>query len=618
MNLGTVAFDIEEKQMTDVPITSKRQNPKSHGWKILLLLIFSVGIFFLSVEIILRIFGFGAPGERVDPFQGFEGTNQNFQVQEIAGEGSFYVPSPNKSFLAQRFSTSKAKNMYRIFTFGGSTTEGVPWGREHSFSNHLQKSLQEKIPSKKIEVINVGVAGYGSSRVLEIYKEVINYDPDLLIVYTGQNEFRDAHFHKRELRRSSFWANLLKMLYRSRTVFLVSERFDLLLQKISGKRIVSYAAESIESVVSQPFSNATFQSFDYYRMPDFTTPVVIESPVGSNDEDETSSFSSPKSFIKRILGPDGWQRLKDFIGLDELSEKEVYGIFQENIRTMIDLAETRGLKIIFVAKAQNPKIMNLQYPYRIDPQKFIEDGKTDEWKRLYADGLQAMKSKEFSEALVAFNKVRALYKSDFRDRDTFLNLYLGECYEQLGDYEQAKLEYRKRLPTNHQYLNSLLKSMARKRNVPVLDALHVLEKNAKHGIVGYNCFVDTVHMTLGGYKVVGLALADFITTQGIVPVHHKKEANDSKQDHFENVGLEDSVSLNDFSADVFTSLGWSAFNQGKFSKALFWGRQAVEKSREDVQAHLLLGYVHTKLENESDAKKEWQQLKTLWEKMSTH
>ena len=604
--------------MTDIAISSDRQKPKSHGWKILFLLVFSVGIFFLSVEIVLRIFGVGAPGERVDPFQGFEGTNQNFQVKEIEGQGSFYVPSPNKSFFEQQFSTSKAKNKYRIFTFGGSTTEGVPWGRENSFSSHLQKSLQEKIPSKEIEVINVGVAGYGSSRVLEIYKEVINYDPDLLVVYTGQNEFRDAHFHKRELRRSTFWANLLSLLYSSRTVFLISERIDLLLQKISGKRIVSYAAESIEAVISKPYTNATFQSFDYYRKPEFAKPVAAESSGGSpKGDDETISLTDPKSLIKWILGPDGWQSLKNFLGLDEISEKEVYGIFQENIRTMIDLAEERGVNIVFVAKAQNPKIMNLQYPYRIDPHQFIENERTEEWKRFYSDGLHAIQSKKFSEALALFTKVRSLYNPDFRDRDTFLNLYLGECYEQLGDFEQAQAEYRKRLPTNHQHLNSLLKSMTRNRNVPVLDALQVLEEEAKHGIVGYNFFVDTVHMTLGGYKAVGLALANFITTQKILSAPHKKEANDNKQGEFEDIVLEETVSLKDYSADVFTSLGWSAFNQGKFEKALYWGGLALEKSPEDVQAHLLLGYVHTKLKNEPEAKKEWEQLKTIWEKLGT-
>ena len=600
--------------MTEAPSHRKSPKPTADVWRVLILLICSFCIFFVSLEIVLRVIGYGSPSERVDPFQGFEGTNRIFQEVEGSDGRSLYVANPNKAYVDQRFSSKKATDAYRIFAFGGSTTEGVPWGRNDSFPAQLHERLQEMIPSREIEVINVGVAGYASSRVLEIFKEMLDYQPDLFVVYTGQNEFRDAHFHKRELRRSFLWTKLLSVMYRSRAVFFILERSELLIQKIAGKRIVSYAAESIEAVVTQPFSSETFQSFDYYRQPDFLTTPDSRSEVESTNTSggEMNSLLNPKLWMKSVLGKDGWRYLKRWLGLEELSEEEVYRIFEENIRTMIDLANQQNVSLIFVAKAQNPKVMNLQNPYKINPHKFIQSGKVETWRHHYSRGLVHINEEDYQQALESFAQVRLSYRPAYRDLDYLLALYMGECYEQLGQYEQAIQEYRHRLPITHEHLNTLLKTIALEQKVPVLDAQHILAQNTQTGIVGYNDFVDAVHMTLTGYEAIGLALADYVVSQGFIPKHQTVAMGETRERG--KRGMADK----DYPADVFTSLGWSEFNQGKLEKALFWGLRAVEKLPEDVQAHLLLGYIYAKQGLEDQAKKEWDVLRQLWLKMETH
>ncbi len=608
---------LSDKNMTEQSQRHNSGNSRTQVFRVIILLVFSLCLFFVSLEVVLRVIGYGAPSERVDPFQGFEGTNPIFQEIEIPGEGSFYVASPNKSYIDQRFSTIKGENVYRIFAFGGSTTEGVPWGRKNSFPAQLQESLQIRIPSKNIEVINVGVAGYASSRVLEILKETLEYQPDLFVVYTGQNEFRDAHFHKRELRRSSLWANVLSALYRSRAVFLIAERSELLLQKIIGKRIVSYAAESIEAVVARPFTHETFQSFAYYRQPELIAVSAQENKAESSGlrDEEDSALVSPKSWIKNILGETGWKNLKAWMGLEEMSEQEVYGIFEDNVRTMIDMSQQHGVKVIFVSKAQNTKVMNLQSPYRINPNKFFENGKIEEWNQHYSQGVAFIEAQEFQQALASFLKVREIYNPSYRDQDYLLALYIGECYEQLGKAEQAREEYKKRLPASHKHLNTILHSVAREKNVPVVDAHQILARKAKHGVVGYNYFVDTVHMTLSGYGAIGLALADFIATEGVVSGERVESTVNEDITDSVLADEENMIVGKDFPADVHTSLGWSAFNQGKLEKGLFWGRQAVKKKPDDVQAHLLLGYVYAKQGREEQAKQKWGELKNLWKEM---
>ncbi len=47
-------------------------------------------------------------------------------------------------------------------------------------------------PSQQYEVINCGGLSYASYRVLPILREVLRYEPDLIVLYCGQNEFLEA------------------------------------------------------------------------------------------------------------------------------------------------------------------------------------------------------------------------------------------------------------------------------------------------------------------------------------------------------------------------------------------------------------------------------------------
>ena len=67
---------------------------------------------------------------------------------------------------------------------------GRPYTVETAFSSWLQLFLQYADPSKKWEVVNCGGVSYASYRLVPILEEVLeNYTPDLVILYTGQNEF---------------------------------------------------------------------------------------------------------------------------------------------------------------------------------------------------------------------------------------------------------------------------------------------------------------------------------------------------------------------------------------------------------------------------------------------
>ncbi len=94
-------------------------------------------------------------------------------------------------FHDQQFPQKKKKESLRVFSLGGSSTYGwgMEQGLEKSFVNVFKNEFSTKFPEKEIEVINGGGIGYGSFRTVVLMKDLIQYQPDLFLIYAGHNEF---------------------------------------------------------------------------------------------------------------------------------------------------------------------------------------------------------------------------------------------------------------------------------------------------------------------------------------------------------------------------------------------------------------------------------------------
>jgi lysophospholipase L1-like esterase len=85
----------------------------------------------------------------------------------------------------------KPAGLTRIFVLGGSAVLGY---QMRSFPDRLREELPRRLPDRRFEVINGGMVGFGSHRVFEVLKEAAAFDPDLVLVYTGHNEFLEQIF----------------------------------------------------------------------------------------------------------------------------------------------------------------------------------------------------------------------------------------------------------------------------------------------------------------------------------------------------------------------------------------------------------------------------------------
>ena len=109
----------------------------------------------------------------------------------------------------QEITDPKREGTLRIITFGGSATAGLGYSPNVSFSHHLERMLKESHPDRSVEVINLGIVAFASSQVALLVEEAVDhYDPDALIVYSGNNEFLEIHAKKYAAANASVFSTL--------------------------------------------------------------------------------------------------------------------------------------------------------------------------------------------------------------------------------------------------------------------------------------------------------------------------------------------------------------------------------------------------------------------------
>jgi GDSL-like Lipase/Acylhydrolase family len=84
----------------------------------------------------------------------------------------------------------KPKGIIRILTLGGSSTEEPYVADGKTWPEALQRRLNDLLGEERVEVINLGVAGYTTSTsTRNLVINGLQLDPDIVIVYHANNDF---------------------------------------------------------------------------------------------------------------------------------------------------------------------------------------------------------------------------------------------------------------------------------------------------------------------------------------------------------------------------------------------------------------------------------------------
>jgi len=186
-------------------------------------------------ELGLRLFGYGEAGAREDPFRHHLDLDEYrlFGVKTLDRGRAYHVTNRSKTgwysygeFNHQEFPVDKEPGATRLFCLGGSIVYGWPTGGRDAFPRVLQERLDQHHPGAKTRVINCGGVGYDSNQLVLIAKEVLEYQPDALIVFSAHNDFVNYDLNRAFVSRSP-WALRLQITLNRIRLYVLMRRWAL-------------------------------------------------------------------------------------------------------------------------------------------------------------------------------------------------------------------------------------------------------------------------------------------------------------------------------------------------------------------------------------------------------
>ncbi|GAA4453571.1 SGNH/GDSL hydrolase family protein [Novipirellula rosea] len=180
--------DPSQQTMSDEVPPKRRLASRQRRWLFPIMAILVGMAPVILIELSLRMAGWRPRVAHHDPFVDFQTIRPLFVLSD---DGENYVTAANRLeyFQPESFAATKSPDEFRIVCLGGSTVQGRPYSTETSFTTWLELSLQAADPSKRWEVINCGGVSYASYRLVPILEEMLRYEPDLIVLATGHNEF---------------------------------------------------------------------------------------------------------------------------------------------------------------------------------------------------------------------------------------------------------------------------------------------------------------------------------------------------------------------------------------------------------------------------------------------
>lgn len=108
---------------------------------------------------------------------------------EWVQDGETHVETNTEAARYDIFAAETDAGSFRVFTLGGSSTYGTNYPPEEAWPGVVARRLAVDHPGAEVEVINAGVTGALSDDLVHYTRQVGAYMPDLVILYTGYNDF---------------------------------------------------------------------------------------------------------------------------------------------------------------------------------------------------------------------------------------------------------------------------------------------------------------------------------------------------------------------------------------------------------------------------------------------
>jgi tetratricopeptide (TPR) repeat protein len=172
-----------EKKM----VTQSKNKNRERVFKLIALLL--PFLFFIAFELILRLFGYGYD---LSLFNEYKDDNRFYVLNNKIGLKYFSNEEDSRVGNHDIFLKEKSANTYRIFILGASSSFGFPYRLTTTFDRSVKYQLMQLFPEKNFEVVNLSITAVNSYTLLDFAKQLEDYDPDMVFVYAGHNEYYGA------------------------------------------------------------------------------------------------------------------------------------------------------------------------------------------------------------------------------------------------------------------------------------------------------------------------------------------------------------------------------------------------------------------------------------------
>ncbi len=381
-----------------------------------------------------------------------------------------FTPDPSPEF----FLVSKPPGTFRIFCLGGSTTVGYPYWYNGAFSSSLRDRLKALFPDRSIEVVNVGMTATNSYTVLDLGKDLIEYEPDLLVVYDGHNEFYGAlGVASNDRVASARWLTLLNL----RMVHL--RTFQLL------RAII----------------------FEVLRM-------VGKGPV---------DYSNRATMMEQVARGENVP-----CGSDTYAQ--TFAVFRQNLEDLADLCRSQRIPLIFGTQVSN---LREQFPFISNNAPGLSQQEQSRFQRLYSSGIEFQSKGEVDSAIVLF---RSAIATDSLYADTHYRL--AQCLDAEGRRREAYPEYilardydELRFRTDSKF-NNLIRSMEDHEHCVVADVETLFKSLSQDSLIGDNLILEHLHPNTRGNFLIAEEYARLMRDHGLLATSAEWARRDTVTDDF--------------------------------------------------------------------------------------
>lgn len=404
------------------------------------------------LETLLRIFSYGP---NLDLIVVKEKDEQKYYAlnpevgQRYFTQGIAAVPQ----LYEETFAYHKSQNGYRIFCLGESTTASFPYELNARFHRLLQDRLSTLFPGKMIEVINVGLSAVNSFTVREFAEELIDYQPDLFLLYLGHNEFYGA-----------FGVGSTQSFGKSRTVI----RFNLWLQK--------------------------FKIFQLLR----NTIAALRGNTA-----KSSNAAPNQTLMEQVVG-------KQYLAFGSADYQKAAQSFRENLTDIIKIAQKNNVGILVSTLTSNLKD---HPPFHSLFSSQLAPAAKAQWEKAFQQGLEWEHQKAYEPALAAYREAEKLDATPAKLYFQMGKCYaaLQRYPEALAAYQQARDDDALRFRATGEF-NEIIRQVCRDEKTPIVEMEKAFAENSPHGLTGFEFICEHLHPNFAGYflmaKIFCTAMAE--------------------------------------------------------------------------------------------------------------